>query len=238
MLTISRGTGQKESAERRCWQRQRRRKIKLTNCFNAKSSRFYPLLSQKSFCLSSVFLFFMFLPPFPLEKYFFSDAAERKRKPCTGDSKIKLCPVCNCNVPLPLPENVAQYPDHEIERQAFSRRRGRMALYGNGSIGLRMKTWIVLGYCYTTDWLVSMYGQSPLVSDFISNRQKKLFIVKPSWYSLNNSPSTEVQHLETQALETSEEVTPTINLVLEKYPLSLRARLSDSRCYPQDSYRR
>jgi len=90
---------------------------------------FYPLLSQKSFCLSSVFLFFMYFPRFPLEKYFFSDVAQRKRKRCTEDCKIKLCPVCNCNVPLPLSQNVATYPEHEIERHADSGRK-RMDLWG------------------------------------------------------------------------------------------------------------
>jgi len=88
-----------------------------------KNFSFYPLLSQKSFFLSSVFLFFMFFPCFPLEKYFFSDVAQRKRKRCTEDCKIKLCPVCNCNVPLPLSQNVAKYPEHEIERHADSRRK-------------------------------------------------------------------------------------------------------------------
>lgn len=93
-----------------------------------KKSSFYPLLSQKSFCLSSVFLFFMFFLRFPLEKYFFSDVAQRKRKRCTEDCKIKLCPVCNSNVPLPLSQNVAKYPEHEIEWHADTGRK-RMDLW-------------------------------------------------------------------------------------------------------------
>jgi hypothetical protein len=68
------------------------------------------------------------LPRFPQEKYFFSDVAQRKRKRCIEDCKIKLCPVCNCNVPLPLSQNVAKYPEHEIERHAFSGRK-RMDLW-------------------------------------------------------------------------------------------------------------
>lgn len=124
MLAISRGMGQKRERWGKMLTKTKEKKDKVNELLQRKKKfSFYSLLSQKSFCLSSVFLFFMLFSRFPLEKYFFSDVAQRKRKRCTEDCKIKLCPVCNCNVPLPLSQNVAKYPEHEIERHADSRRK-------------------------------------------------------------------------------------------------------------------
>lgn len=78
-----------------------------------KNSVFYRLLSQKSFCLPSLFLFHRFRLLF-----FWRNISSRggKKEPLTEDCKIKLRPVCNCNAPLPLSERIPKQPEQEIER--------------------------------------------------------------------------------------------------------------------------
>lgn len=205
MLAISRGMGQKRESRGKMLTKTKEKKDKVNELLQRKKFSFHPFLSQKSFCLSSVFLFFVFFPRFPLEKYFFSDVAQRKRKRCSEDCKIKLCPVCNCNVSLPLSQNVGKYPEHEIERHAFSGRKimdlwrsqNRLSQEDVNSKESLLQTWLTSQYVWP----------EPSSLGFSSNRRYKPYIVKPTWHFFNNSSSSDSHNVVTDTVKTSKHLT-------------------------------